>query len=176
MRSWSCLSRHRHRLCKRSPCIIGSQARSRQAGCSEDHHAVPQDSCRSRGYLAWDDKIAWEARPRLNCQTLRSNNGYGAMTTYFISRHPGARRWIARQPLRIDAMVTHLDVATIRQGDTVIGSLPANLAAAVCQSGARYLHVSLTLPPTARGRELTADEMDGYGAHIEEYRVLRVSL
>lgn len=98
------------------------------------------------------------------------------MTTYFISRHPGARRWIARQPLRIDAMVTHLDVATIRQGDTVIGSLPANLAAAVCQSGARYLHVLLTLPPTARGRELTADEMDGYGAHIEEYRVLRVSL
>ena len=97
------------------------------------------------------------------------------MTTYFVSRHPGAQRWIERQPLHIDAMITHLDITTIRPGDTVIGSLPVNLAAAVCQSGARYLHVSLALPATARGRELTADEMDGCGALIEEYQVLGVS-
>lgn len=97
------------------------------------------------------------------------------MTTYFVSRHPGARHWIARQSLSIDAMVTHLDVTAIRQGDTVIGSLPVNLAAAVCQGGARYLHVSLALPAAARGRELTADEMEGCGARIEEYQILKVS-
>ncbi len=97
------------------------------------------------------------------------------MTTYFVSRHPGARHWIARQSLRIDAMVAHLDVAAIRAGDTVIGSLPVNLAAAVCQGGARYLHVSLALPAAARGRELTADEMEGCGARIEEYQILKVS-
>ena len=46
------------------------------------------------------------------------------------------------------------------EGDTVIGTLPVNLAAEVCARSARYLHLSLEVPREVRGRDLTADEMN----------------
>jgi putative CRISPR-associated protein (TIGR02620 family) len=54
------------------------------------------------------------------------------MTTYFVTRHPGAIEWAARQGLKVDRLLDHLDVAIIQPGDTVIGILPVNLAAEVC--------------------------------------------
>lgn len=95
------------------------------------------------------------------------------MTTYFVSRHPGATDWAAEEGIHVDAFVEHLDPDGIRDGDTVIGSLPVNLAALVCRRGARYLHLSLELTPDQRGRELTAEEMRGCGARIEVFRVER---
>ena len=73
------------------------------------------------------------------------------MTTWFVTRHPGAIEWAARQGLRIDRHVAHLDPASIAPGDTVIGILPVNLAARVCERGARYFNLSLELPAEARG-------------------------
>jgi len=73
------------------------------------------------------------------------------MTTWFISRHPGACDWAAQQGLHIHRQVAHLDPAEVEPGDTVIGTLPVHLAAAVCQRGARYLNLSLDLPAHARG-------------------------
>ncbi|WP_295542560.1 CRISPR-associated protein Csx16 [uncultured Thiohalocapsa sp.] len=96
------------------------------------------------------------------------------MTTYFVSRHPGAHDWAAEEGLVVDAVVAHLDPETVTSGDRVIGSLPVNLAADVCARGARYLHLSLTLPAALRGRELDADQMRACGARIEEYRIERV--
>ena len=96
------------------------------------------------------------------------------MTTYFVSRHPGAREWAGLQGIAVDEQLDHLHVETIRAGDTVIGSLPVNLAAEICARGARYLHLSLELPREWRGRELTAADMRRFGARIEEYRVERL--
>jgi CRISPR-associated protein Csx16 len=96
------------------------------------------------------------------------------MTTYFVTRHPGAIEWAARQGLKVDRQLDHLDVAIIQPGDTVIGILPVNLAAEVCARGGRFFNLSLTVPPEARGRELSADELEQFGARIEEYRVERV--
>jgi CRISPR-associated protein Csx16 len=96
------------------------------------------------------------------------------MTTYFVSRHPGAHDWAVEEGLTVDAVVTHLDPRTVEPGDRVIGSLPVNLAAAVCARGARYLHLSLELPAPLRGRELDAAQMRACGARIEEYRIERV--
>lgn len=93
------------------------------------------------------------------------------MSTYFISRHPGAVAWVQRQGVRVDAFVPHLDLTCIEAGDTCIGSLPVNLAAKVCERGARYLHMSLALPSELRGQELTADMMEQLGAHLEEFEV-----
>ena len=74
------------------------------------------------------------------------------MTTWFVSRHPGAVEWAARQDALIDRVVAYFSPAHVRADDTVIGTLPVNLAAAVCQSGARYVHVSLELSrPTCAG-------------------------
>lgn len=98
------------------------------------------------------------------------------MTTYFISRHPGAIEWSRRQGLRVDSFVTHLAPIIVAPGDIVIGSLPVNLAAEVCLRKAKYLHLSLALPPALRGKELTADEMDDLGAHVEAFEVSLIDM
>lgn len=95
------------------------------------------------------------------------------MTTFFVSRHPGASAWAVQQGLAVDRPLAHLDPAEVGPGDTVIGTLPVNLAAEVCARGARYLHLSLDLPAAWRGRELSAADMAACGARIEEYRVQR---
>ncbi len=97
------------------------------------------------------------------------------MSTYFISRHPGARDWAAEEGLAVDEVIVHLDPTLIVPGDILIGSLPVNLAAEVCARGGRYVNLSLDLPAALRGVELSAEQMRDCGARIEEYRVLRVA-
>lgn len=96
------------------------------------------------------------------------------MTTYFISRHPGARDWAAAEGLQVDAQIDHLDPSTIRSGDVVIGTLPINLISEVCARGGRYLHLSLDLTANLRGHELSAEDMRQCNARLEEYRALPV--
>ena len=91
------------------------------------------------------------------------------MSTWFITRHPGAVAWAQRRGLAVDRQLAHLAPEQIAPGDTVIGTLPVNLVARVCARGGRYLHLSLDLPAEARGRELTADELERYGARLEAY-------
>ena len=93
------------------------------------------------------------------------------MTTWFITRHPGARQWAETQGLAIDRHAIHLDPAEVAPGDTVIGTLPVHLAAEICQRGARYFNLSLDLPASARGRELAVDELLAYNARLEAYAV-----
>jgi len=95
------------------------------------------------------------------------------MTTFFVSRHPGAIEWSARKQLAVGRFVRHLDVAGIAAGDVVIGTLPVHMAGEVCARGADYLHLALELPAAARGRELDADELERYGARLEHMRVKR---
>jgi len=93
------------------------------------------------------------------------------MPRYFVTRHPGALDWAQAQGIAFDAHVMHLDPATVGPGDTVIGSLPVHLAAAVCARGARYFNLSLDLPADLRGRELDAAMLAACRARIEEFVV-----
>jgi CRISPR-associated protein Csx16 len=93
------------------------------------------------------------------------------MTTYFITRHPGAIAWAAQQGFHVDRQIAHLDIDLIQPGDTVIGSLPVNMAAEVCGRGASYIHLSLRIPESWRGRELTAEQMTAFGAKLERYQL-----
>ena len=90
---------------------------------------------------------------------------------YFISRHKGAKDWFAGKGYAVDTVLDHLDLEIISKGDVVIGSLPVNLVAAIIKKGARYFHLSIKLPMEARGVELSPEDMDRYGAVIEEYHV-----
>lgn len=96
------------------------------------------------------------------------------MTTFFVTRHPGALDWAAAQGIAFDRHIPHLDPQEVGAGDTVIGSLPVHLAAAVCARGARYLNLSLDLPAKLRGRELDAATLDECAARVEEYLVTAV--
>jgi CRISPR-associated protein Csx16 len=94
------------------------------------------------------------------------------MTTWFISRHPGAVQWASNQGLTGAKAIAHLDPACIQPGDTVAGTLPVHLAAQVCGRGARYLHLTMDLPESARGRELSAQELSGFGARLIRFEVV----
>lgn len=88
--------------------------------------------------------------------------------TLFVTRHQGAVEWAARHGHAAAERISHLDVASVAAGDVVIGSLPAHLAAEICDRGARYIHLALDLPEKDRGRNLSADEMEGFGARLVE--------
>jgi CRISPR-associated protein Csx16 len=96
------------------------------------------------------------------------------MATFFVTRHQGARDWASKKGIQAE-IVAHLDSASIRKDDVVIGTLPVNLVADVNAKGARYLHLVLELPMEARGRDLTAGEMEKFGAALQEYSALKVT-
>ncbi|CAD84027.1 MULTISPECIES: CRISPR-associated protein Csx16 [Nitrosomonas] len=97
------------------------------------------------------------------------------MTIWLVTRHPGAIEWVARQGIQWDKHAAHLDPCEITAGDTVIGSLPINLAAEICNRGARYFNLSLNLPAHLRGRELDAATLTACEARLEEYIVKKVN-
>lgn len=93
------------------------------------------------------------------------------MTTWFVSRHPGALEWMSQHGPRFDRHVAHLDPSDVQAGDCVIGTLPVQLAAQVCARGATYWHLSVHMPSAARGRELSACELSDLGATLEQFQI-----
>lgn len=99
------------------------------------------------------------------------------MTTYFVSRHPGALQWMQAHGPAFDRHLLHLEeagLARLAPGDSVIGSLPVHLAARVCAQGAAYWNLSLNMPAHARGQELSADELRHMGAALERFDVRKL--
>lgn len=94
------------------------------------------------------------------------------MTTWFISRHPGAIEWAKHQSLAVDRWVSHLYPEQIEAGDVVIGTLPVHLAAAVCRRGAAFHFLIIPLQQGQRGQELDLDEMLTAGCSVQRYRVV----
>ena len=97
-----------------------------------------------------------------------------AMSTWFVSRHPGAISWAKEKNLAVDFWATHLDVNQIKSGDIVIGVLPMPAAALVCAKGARFIALKIQLPENLRGKELTAQTLDCLNCTLAEYRVCHV--
>ncbi len=95
------------------------------------------------------------------------------MTTWFVTRHAGAKEWAARQGLEVDQVVDHLELEQVEDGDTVLGTLPINLVAELNEMHVRYFHLILLLPPSLRGTEISADMMEQLDAQLEEFAVLR---
>lgn len=96
------------------------------------------------------------------------------MTIWFVSRHPGALTWARQNGIAFDCHVAHLDPEKIGAGDTVIGSLPVNLAAEVCARGAKYWNLSLRLAEQDRGQELSAEELQAYNTTMEHYEIRKL--
>ena len=96
------------------------------------------------------------------------------MTTWFVTRHQGAIEWAKQQNIKIDYCIEHLEPEKIKKGDWVLGTLPINIVAVLNQQGARYFHLSLSLPADKRGLELTADELQKYQATLEEYQAIKL--
>lgn len=98
------------------------------------------------------------------------------VTTYLVSRHPGAIVWLkANLPPGTDGgacvVVEHLDAQVLAAGDVVIGVLPLAWAATACARGARVLSLDVRLAAGQRGQELDADELTRAGARLVTYDV-----
>lgn len=96
------------------------------------------------------------------------------MTTYFVTRHAGAKQWASEQGINVDAVVDHLNIEAMQAGDTVLGSLPVNLVAELNAKGARYFHLSLPLSEALRGKEISAELMRELGAKLEEFEARKI--
>jgi len=100
------------------------------------------------------------------------------MTTWFVSRHAGARQWALSEGLYFDRWVDHLWLEELRSGDVVAGCLPASTAAKLCELGASYLHLDMLDPHIVRrvrdGGELSAQDMRTLGARLCEVYVAQV--
>lgn len=93
------------------------------------------------------------------------------MSTWFVSRHPGAISWAKKKNLAVDFWATHLDVSKIQRGDIVIGVLPMQAAAEVCAKGARFLSLKIHLTEDLRGKELSSETLDMLQCTLAEYDV-----
>lgn len=78
-------------------------------------------------------------------------------TIWIISPHQGAIDWLKVKGIT-GKQLDHLNVGCVESGDTVIGTLPVNLAARVCEKGATYWHLSLEVPLEWRDCELTPEQ------------------
>lgn len=96
------------------------------------------------------------------------------MTTFFISRHPGAIDWIKQQGVRIDRWESHLSLSDVAPGDVVVGILPIPMVFALNGLGASYIHLNVEVPASLRGSELSSTELNTMGATLQAYQVRRV--
>ena len=90
-----------------------------------------------------------------------------------VTRHKGLVSWLQRE-LDFDIsdvkVVEHATLTDVR-GAIVYGVLPLNLAAEAAEVWA----VSMPgLRPDQRGQDLTPDEMNEAGAHLEGFKVTRL--
>lgn len=88
------------------------------------------------------------------------------MSLILVSRHSAASEWLCQQGLTVEQHVPELAQAMYTKGDLVVGSLPAHLAAEVCECGGEYWHLALNTPLGKRGAELTVDDMNECHARL----------
>ena len=87
-----------------------------------------------------------------------------------VTRHKGMIEWLEQQGIK-GKVISHVsDISDIAY-QTVVGNLPLELASH-CQS---IITVSMPkLKPEQRGIDLTPEQMNEAGAHLEEYIVKKV--
>lgn len=92
---------------------------------------------------------------------------------YFVSRHAGAIEWVKNQNIHIDCFIEHLDLTNIHltADDTVIGTLPVHLAAAVCATGAKFYFLQINASLAQRGKNLSADDMQIMNCSLHRFFV-----
>lgn len=65
----------------------------------------------------------------------------------------------------------HLDIHQVEAGDRVIGSLPINIVAKLCEMGAEYWHLSIHVPESLRGEELDLQQLEALQPKLTKFLV-----
>jgi CRISPR-associated protein Csx16 len=86
-----------------------------------------------------------------------------------VTRHSGAIEWLRRQGIEAE-VIAQATPDQIR-GKNVIGALPLHLATE-CFT---MTSIAFDTPPNKRGEELSANDMEKFGARLETFLVRRVA-
>jgi len=88
------------------------------------------------------------------------------MTTHIITRHKGAIEWLEKKGYKGEISDTAV-VEKYKKGDAVIGVLPIHIICELEKKGVETILIQMpTIPPEARGKEITPEDMDKYGAKL----------
>lgn len=91
---------------------------------------------------------------------------------YFVTRHRGAVTWAASNGVRARKVeMENFDPGVVHPGDVVMGTLPVHIAAEVNRRGGHYWHLTMEVPMAWRGQELSAEQMQSFGACLREFGV-----
>jgi len=94
--------------------------------------------------------------------------------TLLATRHKGAIEWIKRKGFNGE-VVSHISAEMIGEGDTVIGNIPVHMIEEIKQKGARvFIIVMPQVPKEMRGQELTAEQMEQFGAKLLEVKSIEL--
>jgi len=96
------------------------------------------------------------------------------MTTWIVTRHPGAIEWLNDIGIIADHTVSDLEISVPQKGDTIVGILPVQHIATLNQRGVRYFHICQNLLPNDRVTELTSDQMRERSAELIEFHCQRL--
>lgn len=88
-----------------------------------------------------------------------------------VTRHTGALQWVADQLGQPVRSIAHLEPEAIEPGGCYYGVFPLNLAAAICAAGSQCWAISLNLPESLRGQELSAHQLNALNARLVCYDV-----
>jgi len=88
------------------------------------------------------------------------------VNTFIVSRHQGAIEWLKQKGFD-GTVVDHIDSSMVNAGDTVIGVLPLLLVHELVNMGVNVIILQLPeVPREQRGKELTVEDMNRYGARV----------
>ncbi len=92
--------------------------------------------------------------------------------TLFVNRNAGAQDWAQENGFAAATVVESFAPDMVEAGDTVVGTLPLPLAAAVHDKGATFIALTMRpVPAELRGTPLSAEQMDELGAATQPMTV-----
>lgn len=92
--------------------------------------------------------------------------------TLFVSRNVGAQDWAQKNGFSTAEVVESFSPDMVSAGDTIVGTLPLPLAAAIHSKGASFIALTMKpVPAELRGTPLSAEQMDELGAATQPMMV-----
>jgi CRISPR-associated protein Csx16 len=92
--------------------------------------------------------------------------------TVIVTRHAGALEWLKAKGFE-GTVVDHISAGDVQSGETIVGVLPITLVKQLLDKKCEVIVLQLPdVPKEMRGKELTADDMDRYGARLFRIKVL----
>jgi CRISPR-associated protein Csx16 len=94
------------------------------------------------------------------------------MKAVIVTRHQGLLRWLEAHHPELMAgaeVLPHITAAEQIRGKVVVGNIPMALAA----EAALVMAPTYEVPAELRGQELTAEQLEQLGCHLEAFQVVK---